>query len=74
MVCSGHAGGNGLLHKPSWFHSDEGGQVPERGWKWKEEEGRGRDEKTKKHAKMRMRTIIKFFYCKHLSGVLFTTT
>lgn len=38
MVCSGHAGGNGLLHKPSWFHSDEGGRVPERGWKWKEEE------------------------------------
>lgn len=29
MVYSGNAAGNGLLHKQSWCHSDEGGQSPE---------------------------------------------
>lgn len=50
MVCSGHAGGNGLLHKPSWSHSDEGDQSPEgrkdmrgeRMWREREKKGEGK--------------------------------
>lgn len=45
MVCSGHAGGNGLLHKPSWSHSDEGGQSPEGREDIREERERGETEK-----------------------------